>query len=111
MKRSIFILVVTLTTSTALAHSGVKNATVKARTDAMSAIGDHLKTIGEMSKGARDFDKSAARFAAASIAKHAATTPALFAAEEDDPESEAKSAIWASFDDFTAKANKMEKVA
>lgn len=111
MKHSILILFIALSASAAFAHSGVKNAAVKARMDSMSAIGDHMKTIGEMSKGARGFDKSAARFAAAGIAKHAAKTPALFEAKEDDPKSEAKAAIWTSFDDFTAKANEMEEVA
>ncbi len=95
----------------AFAHSGVKNAAVKARMDAMSSIGAEMKTLGEMTKGVSAFDVSIARAAAASIADHAAETPDLFRAEEDDPKSEATPAIWADFDDFTAKAVALENAA
>ena len=95
----------------AIAHSGVKNAAVKARMDAMSAIGAQMKTLGQMAKGAAAFDRDEARSAAAIIAKHAAATPVLFEANEDDPKSEAKPAIWLDFADFTAKSDDLKGVA
>ena len=95
----------------ALAHSGVQNAAVKARMDGMSAIGENLKIIGLMAKGETAFDADAARSAAAEIARHASETPALFEAQEEDPKSEALPSFWENFDDFTTKANAMEKVA
>ncbi|MGC3939920.1 c-type cytochrome [Roseobacter sp. EG26] len=96
---------------TAFAHTGVKNMIVKARMDAMSAIGADMKTLGQMAKGATAFDRDRARSAAASIAKHAADTPALFEADEDDPKSEAKAEIWDDFADFTAKSKSLEALA
>lgn len=100
-----------LVASAALAHNGVKNAAVMARMNAMSGIGAEMKTLGEMAKGAAAFDANTAQAAAAAIAKHAAKTPALFEAQEDDPKSEATPAIWTNFADFTEKAAAMETIA
>lgn len=97
--------------SGALAHQNVKNPAVKARMDAMSAIGAGMKVLGEMAKGEVSFDAGRARGAAATIATHAATVPALFKARENDPVSEARPEIWDSFDDFAAKSRDMEKLA
>lgn len=97
--------------SAALAHGGVQNAAVLARMDAMKAIGDATKTLGEMAKGAVAFDADAARAAAQTIAMHAGDTPALFEAREDDPKSEALPGIWEDFEDFTARANDLERLA
>ena len=97
--------------SAVLAHEGVKNPAVMARMEAMSAIGDGMKVIGTMVKGARPFDADEARAAAAEIAKQSARTPELFEAEETDPKSEALPAIWADFTDFTAKSDDLEMVA
>ncbi len=95
----------------ATAHSGVQNAAVKARMDAMSGIGAEMKTLGLMAKAESAFDAALARAAAAKIAEQAATTPGLFEADEDDLKSEAKPSIWTNFDDFTAKAVELETVA
>ena len=97
--------------SAVFAHTGVKNAAVKARMDAMSGIGAETKTLGEMAKGKTVFDQTTARAAFAAIAKHAAATPALFEAEGDDPKSEAKPAIWSNLYDFVAKSRDLEKIA
>lgn len=94
-----------------LAHSGVKNAAVMARMESMKSIGDQMKVLGEMAKGAKPFDAAAARAAAAAIAKHAADTPTLFTPQEDDPKSEARAEIWTNFDDFTAKSEALVKLA
>lgn len=108
---SVLALTVALTTGAALAHSGVQNAAVKARMDAMSEIGTEMKSLGSMAKGTTAFDLSVARTAVAAIAGHASETPELFKREEKDPKSEAKPSIWTNFDDFTVKAKKLETVA
>lgn len=108
---SVLALAVALTTGAALAHSGVQNAVVKARMDAMSGIGTEMKTLGSMAKGTTTFDLSVARAAVSAISGHAAKTPELFEAEEKDPKSEAKPSIWTNFEDFTVKAKKLETVA
>lgn len=97
--------------TTALAHQGVQNAAVKARMDGMSAIAENMKTLGQMAKGATEFDAEVARSASASIAKHASETPGLFKANETDPKSEARPEIWSNFEDFTAKATELETIA
>ena len=96
---------------TAVAHTGVKNETVKARMDGMSAIAAQMKTLGQMAKGAAAFDAETARSAAGAIARHASQTPSLFEEPADDPKSEAKPEIWANFADFTAKSGRLEALA
>ena len=106
------VLVATLCLSTAaLAHSGVKNPIVKARMDDMAEIGANMKILGEMAKGTRPFDATAARAAAEDITEKAALIPSLFESQEIDPKSEARLNIWDNFDDFTAKAGDLRKAA
>lgn len=97
--------------SLAFAHSGVANEAVKARMEAMKAIGGATGTIGKMVQGKADFDAAAAQAAAATMAEKAAMIPALFEAEETDPESEAKPEIWTNWDDFVAKGSALEMAA
>ncbi len=112
MKKQSVVLTVLLCLATgALAHQGVKNAAVKARMDAMSAIGKNMKVLGGMAKGETPFDPVAIHYALEKIEEHAANTPGLFKAQETDPKSESKPAIWTDFPDFTRKANALETVA
>lgn len=111
MKSNIILCATVLFAGAAFAHSGVKNAAVKARMDAMSGIGAEMKVIGQMAKGVTAFDQNAARAAAAAIAEHAAQTPDLFEANEDDPKSEAKAEIWTNFEDFTQMSLELESIA
>ena len=112
MRRHLTLAAIGLTLAgAAFAHTGVKNAAVKARMDGMSAIAAEMKTLGQMAKGDIAFDPVTAKAAAATIAKLAAETPILFEAEEDDPKSEAKAEIWDSFADFTAKSDRLEVLA
>ena len=108
---SMMVSAVALVAGAAFAHTGVKNAAVMARMDGMSQMGEAVKTLGQMAKGEIAFDAMAAKQAAAAIAKHAAETPALFEAPEDDPKSEAKAEIWENFADFTDKSVALEKLA
>lgn len=93
------------------AHSDASNPAVKARMEAMKVIGAQTKVLGDMAKGATEFDAAAAQAAAATMAAEAAKIPALFEPQEDDPESEAKPIIWDDWDDFTAKAMDLEAAA
>ena len=112
MKRKSLALGLLLATATAaLAHQGVQNPAVKARMDGMSAIAEHMKTLGQMAKGATEFDVETARSAAAAIAEHAAAAPGLFEANEADPKSEARPEIWSNFEDFAAKATELQTIA
>jgi cytochrome c556 len=112
MKRQSFALAVLLCAATgALAHQGVKNAAVKARMDAMSAIGKDMKVLGSMAKGKVPFDAESAQIAVASIADHAAMTTRLFEEKETDHKSEAKPEIWEDFGDFSRKAGELADVA
>lgn len=77
----------------------------------MSSIGAEMKSLGKMAKGETPFDATKARAAASEIARHAAETPALFEAQEDDPKSEAKPDIWNNFGDFVAKSDELEQLA
>ena len=110
-KRCIAAGVILATATAALAHQGVMNPAVKARMDGMSAIAESLKTLGMMARGATAFDAEAARGAASAIATHASALPGLFEANETDPMSEARPAIWTNFDDFSAKASELESIA
>lgn len=100
-----------LCASAALAHQGVKDPQVMARMEAMSAVGDATKIIGQMAKGEVPFDAAKLHAAAAEIAARAAEVPALFESPADDPKSEALPAIWERFGDFTDEAKAMEAAA
>ncbi len=81
------------------------------RTKSMKTIGQNTKLLGDMAKGSTDFDAAAAQAAATAIAAEAAQIATLFETEADDPASEAKPVIWTQYDDFTAKAADLERVA
>lgn len=111
MKWTLSACLAALVASAAYAHEGVKNPAVMARMHAMKTIGADVKVLGDMAKGSTAFDASAARVALERIAMHAADTPGLFEAPEDDPKSEALPVIWERFDDFRTKAGELEQIA
>lgn len=98
-------------TAAAIAHSDVKNSAVKARMESMMVIGNAMKTLGGMAKGAIAFDAAAAQTALDTVAAQAANIPAAFQAEETDPASEAKAEIWTNWDDFVAKSEPLKVAA
>lgn len=110
-RRYIALGAILIAATSAFAHQGVQNPAVKARMAAMSAISEHMKSLGMMARGATAFDAEAARAAAAAIADHAAAVPGLFEANETDPRSEARPEIWTNFEDFGAKAAELESIA
>ncbi len=97
-----------LASTAAVAHSDATNPAVIARMDAMKAIGGAMKTLSTMAKGEMEFDATAGNGALETMAMKAAEIPALFEAQESDPESEASDAIWTNWDDFVAKAGALE---
>ncbi|MGB0661823.1 MAG: c-type cytochrome [Mangrovicoccus sp.] len=109
MKRLVIIGI--LTAGTAFAHSGVKNADVLARMEGMKQIGSAMKTLGMMVKGQTGFDASLANEALNAITAEAQKIPELFETPATDPKSEALPVIWDEFEDFTAKARDLEKLA
>jgi len=112
MSKTALALAVTLATAgMVLAHSGVKNAAVKARMEGMGTIADNTKILGGMAKGALPFDAAQAQGAARALMAEAVRIPALFEAAESDPKSEALPGIWTNWDDFSAKARGMEAAA
>ena len=110
-RKSLAFGLILVSTTAAIAHQGVQNPAVKARMDGMSAIAENMKILGQMAKGAIEFDATKARLASSAIANHAAATPNLFEADEADLKSEARPEIWSNFEDFTAKATELESVA
>lgn len=105
LKASLAVMSVLVFATVAVAKDGVSNPTVKARMDAMSAIGASTKILGGMAGGRIAFDATAANAAASTIAEKAALVPALFEPREADPVSEAKAEIWTNWDDFVAKSD------
>lgn len=78
---------------------------VAARQALMKDIGAQLQVVGGMARGQTQLDPAAANAAFAKIHELSIAVPAAFETEADAPESEALPAIWASWDDFVAKAD------
>lgn len=97
--------------SVAGAKDGVTNEAVKARMAAMDTIRNSTRILGSMVQGKAAFDGAKAEAAATAMAGAAANIPVLFEDQATDPKSEAKPEIWSNWDDFTAKANALQKGA
>lgn len=93
----------------AFAHSGVKNATVRARMVLMEEIKDATAIIGEMVKGKRPFDAAQAGQAKAMLTKQADQILAAFKAQESDPKSQARNTIWSDWAGFEKETKAMQK--
>lgn len=94
--------------SQAIAHSGASGI-VKERMDAMSLLGDHARSVGDMLKGKTPYDNKAVEMAATAFITHGEQIPAHF---PDTPMSrsgsktEALPAIWTEWEDFVALAER-----
>lgn len=86
-------------TGTTFAHEGAMGI-VKVRMDAMSAIGDNMKSISAMLTGKADFDGDLIAKQAREISGHAASFPDHFKEEIEDKYTEASPAIWQKPDEF-----------
>ncbi|SMR81889.1 Cytochrome c556 [Aliiroseovarius halocynthiae] len=95
----------------AIAHADATNPAVIKRMEAMKAIGGSMKTLAGMAKGEMAFDAAKANAAVATISEQGMMVPALFEANETDPETEALPAIWENWDDFVKKSDDMVMAA
>lgn len=111
MRKSIPTLAMLLIATTALAHGGVKNPAVLARMDLMVDVGDAMKVLGEMAKGAQPFDTQQADRARGALIVASNQVIARFEAEENDPKSEALPTIWSDWAGFNASAEDMAQAA
>ncbi len=96
-------LALTLGLSAAVAQEAT-NPVVIERQALMKIIGKNTKVLGDMAGGKTAFDAAAADAAKIAIATAAEKIPAVFEANETDPESEAKPEIWSNWEDFLIKA-------
>ncbi|WP_204113027.1 c-type cytochrome [Shimia biformata] len=111
-KTGILVAAATVAAATlAMAHQGVTDPDVKARMDAMTAVGQATKTLGDMAKGAAPLHQAKARMARDTLVTTATRIPALFAAPAMDDKSEAAPEIWQNKKDFTKKARAMQDAA
>lgn len=95
--------------TTALAHSGVKNAAVKARMNGMERMAALSKVIGTGLKSGSEQDKIART--AQDLAAEADRMLKLFKHPANDPLSEASPNIWDAWPDFSAKVSATTKAA
>ncbi|MGB0661783.1 MAG: c-type cytochrome [Mangrovicoccus sp.] len=84
---------------------------VEARQAAMKTIGQNMKALGTMAKGAMPFDAAVANASAAAIAAEAAKISALFETQAHTGDDEALPAIWENYADFTAKGEALASAA
>lgn len=110
-KRTALALIMAMTASVAVAHSGVQNAAVKARMDMMGDIKEATGVLGGMAKGSLPFDAVQADTARSVLEDHAAKIPGMFEDKADDPKSEALPTIWTDWEGFVADAEQMEAAA
>ena len=95
----------------ALSQAKATDPDAHARQVLMDGNGGAMKTLGDMAKGDVAFDAAAAAAAKATLVSGAGNIPTAFAKETTDPASHAKPEIWASMDDFKAKAGDLGKAA
>ena len=93
-----------------LAHDGATGI-VKKRMDAMSDIGDQMKTIASMLKGEKQFDAGSLAASATTIADHARKIPHLFPEGSLKKPSEALPAVWLRWEDFAKLGSTMQSSA
>lgn len=99
---------VMLVVSQAIAHTGASGI-VKERMDAMSVLGEHAKTVGDMLKGKTTFDGEAVEMAASAFIEHGEKIPAHFPdteASRNGSKTEALPEIWTEWDDFVTLATR-----
>jgi cytochrome c556 len=95
----------------AFGHGGATGI-VKERMDAMSVMGDAVKSLSAMMRGETPYDAEAIRAEAGKIRQHAGESiTRLFPEGSGGGPSEAKAEIWSSWDDFAAMAEELELLA
>ena len=105
----IFIVIAITASSTAFAHTGVKDKNVKERMMLMKAMADNTKLIGQMLKKQTPFELNEVKLALEQLSSLSLQTPTVFEINATDPKSEAKQNIWDEFDEFTKLSDDLAK--
>jgi len=95
----------------AYAHGGATGV-VKERMEAMEKMGDAVKRLATMMRGATAYDAATVKTEAITIRKHAGDAiTKLFPEDSDGKSSEAKPGIWSDWEEFAALAKRLETLA
>ena len=100
-------MVIFLSSTLLLAHTGVKNENVMKRMNLMKSMAENTKIIGEMLKKKIPFDLEQAKNSLVEISNLSKSTPLVFEKMAMDPKSESKIIIWEEFDNFRDLSNKL----
>ena len=100
-------MVIFLSSTLLLAHTGVKNEDVIKRMNLMKSMAENSKILGNMLKKKIPFNLEQAKSSLIEISKLSKSTPSVFEKMAMDPKSEAKMIIWEEFDNFRDLSNKL----
>ena len=100
-------MVIFLSSTLLLAHTGVKNEDVMKRMNLMKSMAENTKIIGEMLKKKIPFDLERAKNSLIEVSNLSKSTPSVFEKMAMDPKSESKMIIWKEFDNFRDLSNKL----
>ena len=100
-------MVIFLSSTLLLAHTGVKNEDVMKRMNLMKSMAENSKIIGKMLKKKIPFNLEQAKSSLIEISKLSRSTPSVFEKMAMDPKSESKIIIWEEFDNFKDLLNKL----
>ena len=100
-------MVIFLSSTLLLAHTGVKNEDVMKRMNLMKSMAENSKILGKMLKKKIPFNLEQAKSSLIEISKLSRSTPSVFDKMAMDPKSESKIIIWEEFDNFRNLSNKL----
>ena len=100
-------MVIFLSSTLLLAHTGVKNEDVMKRMNLMKSMAENSKILGNMLKKKIPFNLEQAKSSLIEISKLSKSTPSVFEKMAMDPKSESKMIIWEEFDNFRDLSNKL----
>ena len=101
------LIVIFLSSTLLLAHTGVKNEDVMKRMNLMKSMAENSKILGKMLKKKIPFNLEQAKSSLIEISKSSRSTPSVFDKMAMDPKSESKMIIWEEFDNFRDLSNKL----
>ena len=100
-------MVIFLSSTLLLAHTGVKNEDVMKRMNLMKSMAENSKILGKMLKKKIPFNLEQAKSSLIEISKLSRSTPSVFDKMAMDPKSESKMIIWEEFDNFRDLSNNL----
>ena len=100
-------MVIFLSSTLLLAHTGVKNEDVMKRMNLMKSMAENSKILGKMLKKKIPFNLEQAKSSLIEISKLSRSTPSVFDKMAMDPKSESKIIIWEEFDNFRDLSNNL----